>query len=107
MTLRLSSACSNQLSYRPVVGGPEVRKWKLAISNLKLFRSAKNGGTGTRTPDIQLAKLALYQLSYTPRVRMGGRSLKQEPTSTRESSAYWPGRVKEPNSRQMKPLTKC
>ena|GEM_PF-2733253 len=25
------------------------------------------GGTGTRTPDIQLAKLALYQLSYTPR----------------------------------------
>jgi hypothetical protein len=24
------------------------------------------GGTGTRTPDIQLAKLALYQLSYTP-----------------------------------------
>ena len=36
------------------------------------------GGTGTRTPDIQLAKLALYQLSYTPiilwvfaRVRVG------------------------------------
>ena len=24
------------------------------------------GGTGTRTLDIQLAKLALYQLSYTP-----------------------------------------
>jgi hypothetical protein len=24
------------------------------------------GGTGIRTPDIQLAKLALYQLSYTP-----------------------------------------
>lgn len=45
MTLRLSSACSNQLSYRPGKIG---------------------GGTGTRTPDIQLAKLALYQLSYTP-----------------------------------------
>ncbi len=44
MTLRLSSACSNQLSYRPENGG----------------------GTGIRTPDIQLAKLALYQLSYTP-----------------------------------------
>ena len=25
-----------------------------------------NGGKGTRTPDIQLAKLALYQLSYAP-----------------------------------------
>ena len=29
--------------------------------------SAKSGGMGIRTPDIQLAKLALYQLSYTPR----------------------------------------
>ena len=26
----------------------------------------KSGGKGIRTPDIQLAKLALYQLSYTP-----------------------------------------
>jgi hypothetical protein len=26
----------------------------------------KSGGKGTRTPDIQLAKLALYQLSYAP-----------------------------------------
>ena len=26
----------------------------------------KSGGMGIRTPDIQLAKLALYQLSYTP-----------------------------------------
>ncbi len=24
------------------------------------------GGMGIRTPDIQLAKLTLYQLSYTP-----------------------------------------
>ena len=47
MTLRLSSACSNQLSYRPV-GNSLI------------------GGKGTRTPDIQLAKLALYQLSYAP-----------------------------------------
>ena len=28
---------------------------------------ANNGGKGIRTPDIQLAKLALYQLSYAPR----------------------------------------
>ena len=28
--------------------------------------SGRSGGKGTRTPDIQLAKLALYQLSYAP-----------------------------------------
>jgi hypothetical protein len=27
----------------------------------------RNGGKGIRTPDFQLAKLALYQLSYAPR----------------------------------------
>ena len=43
VTPRLSSVCSNQLSYRPFFGGK-----------------------GIRTPDIQLAKLTLYQLSYTP-----------------------------------------
>ena len=31
------------------------------------MRARVHGGTGVRTPDIQLAKLALYQLSYTPR----------------------------------------
>jgi hypothetical protein len=31
-----------------------------------IFREAKNGGKGIRTPDFQLAKLALYQLSYAP-----------------------------------------
>ena len=56
MTLRLSSACSNQLSYRPVreSGKPAC------------------GGKGIRTPDIQLAKLALYQLSYAPVAREMG-----------------------------------
>jgi hypothetical protein len=56
MTLRLSSACSNQLSYRPfrVSDGSESRPCL--------------GGKGIRTPDIQLAKLALYQLSYAPGV---------------------------------------
>ena len=29
------------------------------------------GGKGIRTPDIQLAKLALYQLSYAPWVSNG------------------------------------
>jgi hypothetical protein len=45
VTPALSRRCSNQLSYRP-----------------------KNGGKGIRTPDIQLAKLTLYQLSYTPKL---------------------------------------
>ena len=44
VTPRLSSACSNQLSYRPVTGG----------------------GKRIRTADILLAKQTLYQLSYTP-----------------------------------------
>jgi hypothetical protein len=35
-----------------------------------------SGGKGIRTPDIQLAKLALYQLSYTPvACAMGGPSV--------------------------------
>ena len=51
VTPRLSSACSNQLSYRP------------------LFLNG--GGNRVRTDDILLAKQALYQLSYTPvRVRL-------------------------------------
>jgi hypothetical protein len=52
MTPALSRRCSNQLSYRPFIPGacPIIA----------------GGGKGIRTPDIQLAKLALYQLSYTP-----------------------------------------
>ena len=47
VTPRLSSACSNQLSYKPY----------------------KNGGAEEiRTPDILLAKQALYQLSYSPKI---------------------------------------
>ena len=48
-TSSLSGTRSNQLSYTPVGGG----------------------GNGTRTRDIQLAKLALYQLSYAPGFRRG------------------------------------
>ena len=43
----------------------EPHNLKLNSENLKLFC----GGRGIRTPDIQLAKLALYQLSYTPALR--------------------------------------
>jgi hypothetical protein len=110
VTLRLSSACSNQLSYRPgwAAKPPDLRFidcrfsiWKksrasahfknlkvaIAIGNSKWRQgdyapaSASNnvpfcwnlpprpsgfGGKGIRTPDFQLAKLALYQLSYAP-----------------------------------------
>lgn len=70
VTPRLSSACSNQLSYRPGLGLLRDSYQRLKISYqsllfLSLFTET-GGGTGTRTPDIQLAKLALYQLSYTP-----------------------------------------
>jgi hypothetical protein len=79
VTLRLSSACSNQLSYRP--GIAEFSNFDCRFSILEqLARFARiylnrqsqianrksNGGKGIRTPDFQLAKLALYQLSYAP-----------------------------------------
>ena len=49
VTPRLSSACSNQLSYRP-------------------FPLEKDGGAEeSRTPDSLLAKQVLYQLSYSPK----------------------------------------
>jgi hypothetical protein len=99
VTLRLSSACSNQLSYRPVA--PSPRNFRISIVEFRLdfvARSARSylnrqskianrksnrsgfakastrqprnlsgfGGKGIRTPDFQLAKLALYQLSYAP-----------------------------------------
>jgi hypothetical protein len=35
-------------------------------SSLSTTTRAKTGGKGIRTPDFQLAKLALYQLSYAP-----------------------------------------
>ena len=55
VTPALSRRCSNQLSYMPVIPLKGGGKFQLI-----------GGGLGIRTPDIQLAKLALYQLSYTP-----------------------------------------
>jgi hypothetical protein len=37
-------------------------------SSLSTTTRAKTGGKGIRTPDFQLAKLALYQLSYAPKL---------------------------------------
>ena len=54
-TPRLSSACSNQLSYEPEFG------------NWQFFDGSQTGGAGRiRTDDFLLAKQALCQLSYDP-----------------------------------------
>jgi hypothetical protein len=67
-TPALSRRCSNQLSY-----GSMIWVMDRAFSGCdRLFEVVpsppKSGGMGIRTPDIQLAKLALYQLSYTPMI---------------------------------------
>ena len=54
-TPRLSSACSNQLSYEPIGGN--------GIPGREI------GGAGRiRTGDVLLAKQVLYQLSYDPKL---------------------------------------
>jgi hypothetical protein len=59
MTLRLSSACSNQLSYAPT----------------RRVAPETGGADEDRTRDLLLAKQALSQLSYGPAgLVLGGRS---------------------------------
>ncbi len=56
-TPRLSSACSNLLSYEP----------KVRESGSNLIEVFQIGGVGrVRTDDVLLAKQVLYQLSYDP-----------------------------------------
>ena len=79
VTLRLSSACSNQLSYTP----NETSNYECRISTCarslsndesnasfvirnSSFEIGFGGAEEIRTPDLQLAKLPLYQLSYSP-----------------------------------------
>ena len=54
-TPRLSSACSNQLSYEPKMG-----------DSLSLGDNSLGGADRVRTGDPLLAKQVLYQLSYDP-----------------------------------------
>ena len=56
-TPRLSSACSNQLSYEP-------------IGNWQYLEIVLGGAGRVRTDDPLLAKQVLYQLSYDP--KLGG-----------------------------------
>jgi hypothetical protein len=69
-TPRLSSACSNQLSYEP----------SFKENNHTPF----GGADRTRTGDILLAKQALYQLSYDPSLVDSYLCLFKEP------SLVWP-----------------
>ena len=71
-TSSLSGTRSNQLSYTPGIRNPAV-SGLVATARLRptgfaghFFTSRKSGGKGVRTPDFQLAKLALSQLSYAP-----------------------------------------
>ena len=60
-TPRLSSACSNQLSYEP-----KVRE---SGSTANFVSPTQFGGAGEiRTRDPLLAKQVLYQLSYDPEI---------------------------------------
>ena len=74
MTLRLSSACSNQLSYAPASAeawaGCHIG-WAGPFAPLpNLSGTTENGADEVRTRDLLLAKQALSQLSYGP-VRLG------------------------------------
>ena len=70
VTPRLSSVCSNQLSYRPYgivdLGFGIADHFQSAFRNLHSAIDKVGGGNRSRTDDILLAKQALYQLSYTP-----------------------------------------
>ena len=59
VTPRLSSVCSNQLSYKPYL--------KLTFD----VTCSDGGAEEIRTPDMLLAKQPLYQLSYSPIKRLG------------------------------------
>ena len=65
-TSSLSGTRSNQLSYTPVCNSIfQISDSKFGIWNLRCGIKT-GGGKGIRTPDPELAKLVLYQLSYAP-----------------------------------------
>ena len=72
-TSSLSGTRSNQLSYTPKreirISNIEIRnmRFEFRISYIEFpARGAGGGGKGVRTPDPELAKLVLFQLSYAP-----------------------------------------
>ena len=65
-TPRLSSACSNQLSYRPLLAGSQWSVVSGLPSTVYSLLATESGGKRTRTVDPLNANQVLYQLSYTP-----------------------------------------
>ena len=61
-TPRLSSVCSNQLSYEP--------KNRFAVFSTFAAQPEKCGAEEIRTPDPLRAKQVLFQLSYDPSGRV-------------------------------------
>ena len=75
-TSSLSGTRSNQLSYTPKreirISNIEIRNMRFRVSNfVHQFpaRGAGGGEQGVRTPDPELTKLVLFQLSYAPSKR--------------------------------------
>ena len=50
---------------------PEPRRFRRAVSWTSVCREAGGGAEGNRTPDLDIANVALSQLSYGPTVRTG------------------------------------
>ena len=75
-TSSLSGTRSNQLSYTPKkksefrISKYETTCFEFRISCFEFpARCAGGGGKGVRTPDPELAKLVLSQLSYAPKIK--------------------------------------
>jgi hypothetical protein len=57
--------------FNPDAKAPVDSKWtSLHFREIRNKYSIKNGGRGTRTPDIHVANVALSHLSYTPEFRL-------------------------------------
>jgi hypothetical protein len=91
-TPRLSSACSNQLSYEPKIG---------EVAMTDRHRGQFGGAGEIRTRDPLLAKQMLYQLSYDPEI---GRLCCKEPSvldiyfvrSTETRTPKFPSTIEDP-----------
>jgi hypothetical protein len=70
VTPRLSSACSNQLSYRPRSQRPGAREQRTAGATRTPLQAFRSGGMRIRTADPLNANQMLYQLSYTPAIAL-------------------------------------
>ena len=88
--LRTGSACSRSRlgfarfdkNFSAKLLPANCRKATARQSSFSSYEAAKTGGKGIRTPDFQLAKLALYQLSYAPRRKVESNWLRVDRKAT-------------------------